>query len=211
MLVRVICILIAAACLAGCSESLQPSPVLDPATGAIEAVPEGDPAPGVSPARCQATQPPPPLATPDLSVVERTEWMLVRVGSCRPRAGTGQGASFGDGHMALSADCNGQSAPFRVDGDRIEIDQESTSTTTADCGPDAVVAYIDAIASWGIAPDDRLYLLDENDQTLAILVNDGAPGCWVDVPPNGRMIAAPGEGDCDTSGLSDDFRLQHDS
>jgi hypothetical protein len=146
------------------------------------------------------------LDVPNVDAVARTRWRLERIGGCRvaPRTDRPPSLSFMDGWASAPAECNEQGAPFQVDGRRFQL-VESSSMTLAEC-PHGPMGYLEAATSWGLADDDRLYLLDAHDHAIFVARPIGAPGCIVDVPPNGRKLVAHGTEGCDTSGTDNDLR-----
>jgi hypothetical protein len=111
-----------------------------------------------------------------------------------------------NGWIGAPAACNSQSAPYQVRGHRFEL-VDYAGTTLIACGGDESIGYIDAITSWGIADDDRLYLLDRNDRAIFVARPLGEPGCIVR-RSNTVRIDAHGERGCDTSDMDNDLRDQ---
>ncbi len=194
---RVLLILTASIALAGCaSNATAPAttrgqaPELDP--WANEAHPP--PVLSVTPPRCRTTSPHPSLKVPDPELVARTPWRLERVGACRIPAGTrNDGVSFVDGWASFPHECAEQSAPYEADGRAIRFGEGGM--TMPDCAP-SPAGFIDAVTTWGVAKNVRLYLLDGLGDIVFVVAPAGEPGCVVHDEPNSVRIAAPGTPGC---------------
>ena len=181
----------------------------DPAAGDVEPEPAGTPIPAVRPERCEPDIPPSLLAVPNQDAVERTDWKLVRVGSCPIGDDYARDdVSFMDGWAGLPADhCgNTSTGKFTARGRRFVIDPNMTATTMAGCEADALAGYLGSVTSWGIGDNDHIYLLDRNGMAIFVARPSGPPGCVIDVPPNGRKLVANGEDGCTTSDMDNDLR-----
>jgi hypothetical protein len=161
--------------------------------------------PSVSPERCGTDIPVDGLDVPDVDAVARTEWVVERAGSCRLTSRTPHDldASFMDGWVSIPDECLSEGGAYQVDGRRFRAYE--VGAPAVECSPHRPAGHLEAVASWGIGDDDRLYLLDADELAVVVARPIGEPGCIVR-NDNTVRIHAHGEAGCDTSDMDNDLR-----
>ncbi len=133
----------------------------------VETIPPYD-GPSVHPERCRPDIRPEHLDTPNLDAVSSSRWLVELTGSC-PLVTKGfrhNEASFSDGHVSVPDSCVSTGGRFRVDGRRFTT--WDISTLAVGCSQERPFGVLEAVASWGVAQDGRLHLLDRDGYSVLV-------------------------------------------
>jgi heat shock protein HslJ len=121
-------------------------------------------------------------STASASLLEDTSWMLVSGEGVEIPKGVSPSATFAGGSMAGSTGCNRYSAPYAVDGDKLQLD--AAISTKMACPPalDALersyLAALDRVERWQVE-DEVLSLSDgDGNELLRFQKTAGPVGSW---------------------------------